>query len=75
MAEPNSVAGHMATLQTAITRHDLTPAQLRWHYIQMVFLHQGRRVAPTARVLGMHRRTLQRMLAKGCPGRAEADHG
>jgi ActR/RegA family two-component response regulator len=75
MADINTVAGHMAKLQGAITRHDLTPAQMRWHYIQMVFLNQGRRVAPTARLLGMHRRTLQRMLLKGCPSRAGGDRG
>lgn len=75
MVEHNTLAGHMAKLQSAIVRHDLTPAQFRWHYVQMVFLNQGRRVAPTARLLGMHRRTLQRMLAKGRPSRVEVDHG
>lgn len=70
-----SLADHIATLQRAITRVDLTPNQLRWHYIQLAFCVHGGNVSHTARALGMHRRTLQRMLAANAPGRVGANHG
>ncbi len=41
--------------------------RLRWEYIQRVFFQCHQNVSATARTLGMHRRTLQRMLNKRPP--------
>jgi len=38
--------------------------RVEWEYIQKVLAEQGGNVSATARVLGMHRRTLQRKLTK-----------
>ncbi|MHA7871197.1 MAG: helix-turn-helix domain-containing protein, partial [Hyphococcus sp.] len=38
--------------------------EVRWAHIQRVFDDNNGNVSETARRLGMHRRTLQRMLAK-----------
>ncbi len=42
-------------------------AQLEWEHIQRVLRETGGNVSETARRLGMHRRTLQRKLARGRP--------
>lgn len=41
--------------------------RVRWEHIQRIFEMCGRNVSETARRLNMHRRTLQRILAKRCP--------
>ena len=41
--------------------------RLRWEYILRVFFQCNQNVSATARILGMHRRTLQRMLNKRPP--------
>jgi two-component system, response regulator RegA len=41
--------------------------RVRWEHIQRVFEQCDRNVSETARRLGMHRRTLQRILAKRSP--------
>ncbi|MDB5366744.1 MAG: regA [Rhodospirillales bacterium] len=47
---------------------DPMPAdRVRWEHIQRVFEQCGRNVSETARRLKMHRRTLQRILAKHAP--------
>ena len=43
------------------------PNDVRWAYIQSVFEKNGGNVSQTARVLKMHRRTLQRILQKRLP--------
>ncbi|MDX3773592.1 response regulator [Chromatiaceae bacterium AAb-1] len=45
----------------------LSPEQLEWEYIQRVLEQQQGNISQTARLLGMHRRTLQRKLAKHRP--------
>jgi two-component system, response regulator RegA len=45
----------------------MTPDRVRWEYIHSTFEYYGRNVSETARQLSMHRRTLQRMLAKHAP--------
>ena len=45
----------------------LSPGRLEWEYIQRVLLKNNGNVSATARELGMHRRTLQRKLAKYPP--------
>jgi two-component system response regulator RegA len=41
-----------------------SPRRLEWEYIQRVLAQHGGNVSATARALNMHRRTLQRKLAK-----------
>lgn len=41
--------------------------RVRWEHIQRIFEQCDRNVSETARKLGMHRRTLQRILAKYAP--------
>ncbi|UCE30687.1 MAG: response regulator transcription factor [Burkholderiales bacterium] len=47
-----------------IEERPLNPDRLKWEHIQRVLAEQGGNVSATARALGMHRRTLQRILAK-----------
>ena len=45
----------------------VTADRVRWEHIQRVYEMCGRNVSETARRLNMHRRTLQRILAKRAP--------
>jgi two-component system, response regulator RegA len=45
----------------------MSPDRVRWEHIQRYFELCGQNVSETARRLGMHRRTLQRVLAKRAP--------
>ena len=45
----------------------MTADRVRWEHIQRVFEQCDRNVSETARRLNMHRRTLQRILAKHAP--------
>jgi two-component system, response regulator RegA len=45
----------------------MSPDRVRWEHIQRVFELCGNNVSETARRLNMHRRTLQRILAKRAP--------
>ena len=45
----------------------LSPTQVEWEYIHRVLLENQGNISKTARELGMHRRTLQRKLAKKAP--------
>jgi two-component system response regulator RegA len=47
--------------------HPMSPNRVRWEHIQRVFDLCGHNVSETARRLRMHRRTLQRILAKRAP--------
>jgi two-component system, response regulator RegA len=47
--------------------------RVRWEHIQRVFEQCDRNVSETARRLNMHRRTLQRILAKRAPREAQDD--
>ena len=57
------------------TRHDkaelpenpMSADRVRWEHIQRIYELCGRNVSETARRLNMHRRTLQRILAKKAP--------
>ena len=42
-------------------------ARVEWEHIQKVLSEQGGNITETAKALGMHRRTLQRKLAKRPP--------
>lgn len=45
----------------------LSPEQIEWEHIQRVLQQQDGNISQTARLLGMHRRTLQRKLQKRRP--------
>jgi two-component system response regulator RegA len=47
--------------------HPMSANRVRWEHIQRVYELCGRNVSETARRLNMHRRTLQRILAKRAP--------
>ncbi len=47
--------------------HPMSPDRVRWEYIQRVYEMCNRNVSETARRLNMHRRSLQRILAKRAP--------
>jgi len=47
--------------------HPMTAGRVRWEHIQNFYELYGRNVSEAARRLMMHRRTLQRVLAKGTP--------
>ena len=63
-------------VRALLARHDAPPAppenpmsadRVRWEHIQRVYELCGHNVSETARRLNMHRRTLQRILAKRAP--------
>ena len=45
----------------------MDPDDARWEYIQSVYNKNGRNVSQTARLLNMHRRTLQRIVQRRSP--------
>ena len=45
----------------------MDPDDARWEYIQSVYNKNGRNVSQTARLLNMHRRTLQRIIQRRSP--------
>jgi Response regulator consisting of a CheY-like receiver domain and a Fis-type HTH domain len=47
--------------------HPMSADRVRWEHIQRVYEQCDRNVSETARRLNMHRRTLQRILAKHAP--------
>ncbi len=49
------------------SQQPLSPAQLEWELIQQILQQQQGNISAAARALGMHRRTLQRKLAKHSP--------
>lgn len=50
--------------------HPMSADRVRWEHIQRVYEQCDRNVSETARRLNMHRRTLQRILAKRAPKEA-----
>jgi two-component system response regulator RegA len=63
-------------VKALLARHDMTAAppenpmsadRVRWEHIQRIYELCGHNVSETARRLNMHRRTLQRILAKRAP--------
>ncbi|MCL1043728.1 response regulator [Shewanella sp. 1_MG-2023] len=51
-------------LSVAFTEQPISPKRLEWEHIQQVLANNNGNVSETARLLGMHRRTLQRKLLK-----------
>ncbi|MBK7143855.1 MAG: response regulator [Xanthomonadales bacterium] len=56
-----------ASAEAASPERPLAWNRVAWEHIQRVLQEQGGNVAATARALGMHRRTLQRILRKHAP--------
>ncbi len=56
--------GHIASADTPLNAQIPTVERLEWEHIQRVLQEYQGNVSATARVLNMHRRTLQRKLAK-----------
>jgi two-component system response regulator RegA len=53
--------------RTALPENPMSADRVRWEHIQRVYELCNRNVSETARRLNMHRRTLQRILAKRAP--------
>ena len=53
--------------RAALPDNPMSADRVRWEHIQRVYELCGRNVSETARRLNMHRRTLQRILAKRAP--------
>jgi two-component system, response regulator RegA len=62
----NALRARCAILPEA-PENPMSADRVRWEHIQRVFEQCERNVSETARKLGMHRRTLQRILAKRSP--------
>jgi len=56
--------GHHASSDLALDAHPVTVDRLEWEHINRVLFEQQGNISSTARMLNMHRRTLQRKLAK-----------
>jgi two-component system, response regulator RegA len=56
-----------AEARNALPENPMSADRVRWEHIQRVFELCNRNVSETARRLAMHRRTLQRILAKRAP--------
>ena len=59
---PAPVVDHVQELQRLTQSLDAPAAAVTYHYVRAAFIAEGRCVAATAKRLGMHRRTVQRML-------------
>jgi two-component system response regulator RegA len=53
--------------RAVVPENPMSADRVRWEHIQRIYELCGRNVSETARRLGMHRRTLQRILAKRAP--------
>jgi two-component system response regulator RegA len=53
--------------QAELPENPMSADRVRWEHIQRIYELCGRNVSETARRLNMHRRTLQRILAKKAP--------
>jgi two-component system response regulator RegA len=56
-----------AAIKPELPEHPMSADRVRWEHIQRVYESCDRNVSETARQLNMHRRTLQRILAKRAP--------
>jgi two-component system response regulator RegA len=56
--------GHNASTDVQLEAQPATVERLEWEHIQRVLHENGDNISATARILNMHRRTLQRKLSK-----------
>jgi two-component system response regulator RegA len=69
-ADADAVHGALVSdksTRTALPENPMSADRVRWEHIQRVYELCNRNVSETARRLNMHRRTLQRILAKRAP--------
>ncbi|MDZ7905492.1 MAG: ActR/PrrA/RegA family redox response regulator transcription factor [Cypionkella sp.] len=69
-ADADDIVGALLMKGTAmppVIDHPMSADRVRWEHIQRVYEQCDRNVSETARRLSMHRRTLQRILAKRSP--------
>jgi two-component system response regulator RegA len=69
-ADADAIAAALLTQDRPLPpppEHPMSADRVRWEHIQRVFEQCERNVSETARRLNMHRRTLQRILAKHAP--------
>ncbi|WP_374762844.1 ActR/PrrA/RegA family redox response regulator transcription factor [Yunchengibacter salinarum] len=69
-AEPDEIAAALVTgagQKTPPPENPMSAERVKWEHIQRVYELCERNVSETARRLNMHRRTLQRILAKRSP--------
>jgi len=69
-ADADDIASVLLATEDSIPqppKHPMTAERARWEHIQNIYASCGRNVSEAARRLAMHRRTLQRILAKGTP--------
>ena len=69
-ADADDVVSALLALEgkkAAPPEHPMSADRVRWEHIQRIYELCGRNVSETARRLNMHRRTLQRILAKRAP--------
>lgn len=59
----------MENLRAAVRYLDAHPDYVVWQYVRAALAASGNNISDTARKLGMHRRSLQRLLTKDCPPR------
>jgi two-component system response regulator RegA len=71
LAKPVDVNDIMAAFERTggdtevpISSHPLSVGRLEWEYIHRILTENNNNISVTARILNMHRRTLQRKLAK-----------
>ena len=53
--------------KSQLPQNPMSADRVRWEHIQRIYEMCNRNVSETARRLNMHRRTLQRILAKRAP--------
>ena len=56
--------GHNASADIPLEAQPATVERLEWEHIQRILRENGDNISATARILNMHRRTLQRKLSK-----------
>ena len=56
-----------APRRSELPQNPMSADRVRWEHIQRIYEMCNRNVSETARRLNMHRRTLQRILAKRAP--------
>jgi two-component system response regulator RegA len=69
-ADADDIVGALLMTGTAmppLMDNPMSADRVRWEHIQRVYELCGHNVSETARRLNMHRRTLQRILAKRSP--------